>query len=139
MAAVTLQVEIEEQGRARRIVGTPYVVTKSRIIGTDYVVYTAWEPDGYGAGHSTITYERFPFTGWPDLTQFGKWGRVGMERLPQALEDLPAGSDERGRRVREWQAAQYERAYNIICDAYPEARSGRRSMGEIEMVQREEA
>jgi hypothetical protein len=43
------------------------------------------------------------------------------------------------RRVREWQAAQYERAYNIICDAYPGARSGRRSMGEIEMVQREEA
>ena len=90
-----------------------------------------------GAEHGTITYERFPFTGWPDLTQFGKWGRVGTERLPQALEDLPAGSDERVRRVREWQQAQYERAYNIICDAYPEARDGRREMGRITLITQE--
>jgi hypothetical protein len=102
-----------------RVVGTD-------IIGTGIRVYSAWEPSKIGSGgHSTITWCA-DSKGW--------FGRIGTGPLPRDLDALPARSAERSAAVRAWHAAEYDRAYAAILARHPEAGSGRRDMGQIEVT-----
>lgn len=85
------------------------VVRRVQIIGTQHVSYSAWLPvAGSPYGFSTIT-----------TIDGQQYGRLGTERLPDALENLPVRSQARSDRVREWQINVYDNAYNMICEAYP--------------------
>jgi hypothetical protein len=104
-------------------------VKTTDIIGTSIRVFSAWEESAPMGAHSSLclsTYE--------DKT--GVWfGRVGTNRdLPAEVEALPAGSDERIAAVRQWYESHYERAYAAIIAAHPEAATGKRDSGEIELV-----
>lgn len=93
-------------------------VKRTRIIGTDQVVYTAWEP--YDR-HGTMT------------TIDGKlYGRIGTRPLTAELDALPRGTRERVLAVDSYHRAQYGEAYDAIVAAYPEAgMDGVYGMGEI--------
>lgn len=100
----------------------------SKILGGGSTkVYSVWTPSHPFAsfkGHSTIT----RFEGdhrW--------WGRVGTDRLPEWLDKMPPGTDDRIVAVSMWRANIEEIAYSLIILAHPEAVDGRRSMGEIEV------
>lgn len=96
------------------------VIKKYSVAATDLIVYEAWEPSAIMGRHSTIT------------SIDGEWyGRIGTRYLPTELEELPAGSEERLRAVGKWHEDQYEEAYRLILEAFPDADAGRRSMGEI--------
>jgi hypothetical protein len=89
------------------------------------LIYSAWEPDhGYFVSkHGTITHLDVN-----DQSVF--CGRVSTERDPC---DLPAWSVERYNYCRAKQGRLDARAYAMIVEAYPEARHGRKTMGEIEV------
>ena len=97
-------------------------IRRIEIIGSTETVFEVYEPTtGVMAGdHSSIT-------------RIGdQWyGRLGTRRLTPELAALPAMSDERIAAVDAFHAEQYEEAYRLICSIFPEARTGRRSMGEI--------
>lgn len=98
-------------------------VIKTKLIGTNRVVFSAWEPTEFAVGHSVVT------------TIEGKWyGRIGSRRLPEELESLPAMSASRSKAVRAWHQSEYQRAYAIIEEYDPRATCGRRDMGEIEIT-----
>jgi hypothetical protein len=96
------------------------VIRKYSVATTDLIVYEAWEPSALMGPHATIT------------SIDDKWyGRIGTRRPSAELEALPAGSEERFRAVGKWYEDQYDDAYKLIVQAFPEAGAGRRSMGEI--------
>ena len=97
------------------------VVERYPILTTALLAYIALEPEPAGVmgSHSSITY----IEGKP-------YGRIGTRRLPPELERLPPGT-ERVTQVREWQETQYNEAYDLIIKAFPEAKAGKRGMGEI--------
>jgi hypothetical protein len=99
-------------------------IRRTQIIGTNIVVFSAWEPSVLMGAHSNLTSDGN-----------GNWiGRIGTNRnLPSEIETLPPGSDARIDAVRGWYDAQYERAYNLIITAHPEAANGTRRSGEIEI------
>lgn len=118
--------------RLRRLLGVetgPVRVEKSRILATDDVCYTVWVPcDGPMGRFATLT------------TLEGVWyGRVGTDRLTPDLDKLKPGSDERIVKVREFMEKRYAVAYEAILLAFPEARDGRRSMGEITVTVKKNA
>ena len=92
-------------------------VMRYGIIGTDALIYSAWEPD---TGHSTIT-----------RIDDQRVGRVGTRRLTSELDALPARSAERYSAVDSWHADQYTAAYAAIESAFPESAGGTHSMGEV--------
>jgi len=96
------------------------------IIGTDLMIYSAWEPSCWlpegGHAHSSLQH-----------IDGVLMGRVGMRRLPAALEALPAFSDARLTAVQAWEGEQEHEAYAAIVAAFPEAAFGRRSSGEISL------
>ncbi len=97
-------------------------VHRFRILGTTTWVHQAWAPmEGFrfGGPFSTIAHEA---SRW--------WGQVGTDGLPAELDALPRG-EERIARVHAWQEANYQRAYQLIERAFPEAVSSRHSMGDI--------
>jgi hypothetical protein len=61
------------------------------------------------------------------------FGRLGTDRLPASIDALPAMSEERSRQVNAWREAVYTDAYELIIKAFPEAATGRRDMGAIEV------
>jgi hypothetical protein len=95
-------------------------VRSYRIIGTTITVFEVLE--SY-AGHSTLMH----LDGEP-------MGTIGSRKLTPDLANLPAFSHERINAVRAYYDAQYDEAYVLIVAAFPEATSGRRSMGQIEVV-----
>lgn len=103
------------------------LVQRSRLIGTSTLQYAAWAPIegiGFGCPYSTITHMN---DRW--------WGRLGTEReLPPELEALPVRSQERWERVHAWHDANYDRAYQLIERAFPEAAAGHHSMGDITLT-----
>jgi hypothetical protein len=109
---------------------TTTTITRHEIIGTNTVVFEAWEPYRNNS-HSTIT-----------RLKGEAHGRIGTRRLPTELDALPAYSDERLAAVTGWQQDQYDEAYAAILDAFPfieaEADSGEftvhRSMGSIDVT-----
>jgi hypothetical protein len=98
-----------------------FKVERYRILGTRTMIYCVWEPSSPMGGHSTIT------------TINGEWyGRVGTRRLPAWMESLKSMSDERARIVGEYHEAQYQQAYEIIRNAFPEVSIlAHESMGEL--------
>jgi hypothetical protein len=102
-------------------------VTATDIIGTGIRVFSAWEPSKIGTGgHGTIRSFDGAAPGW--------FGRVGTGPLPSDLDALPAYSDERIAAVSSWLLSEYDRAYAAIMEQHPEAGSGRRSMGQVEVT-----
>lgn len=97
-----------------------YRVHRYSILGTDFELYDAWEPDG--SDHTTI------------MTFAEVWlGRVGSRILPPELEGLTPYSLDRFNKVRRWQETEYNRAYEVIKQAFPniDLSRARYSMGEI--------
>lgn len=98
------------------------IVKRFRIIGTNLIIYEAWEPSELMGRHSTVT-----FIG-------GKvWGRIGTDPDQSLFEHLPVG-DDRSEAVRKAYQQRYQVAYDAIVEAFPEADAGKRSMGEIHLV-----
>lgn len=98
-------------------------IKKTKIIGTNITVFSAWEDcPSIFYGHSTITHEDGQW-----------WGRIGTAMLPDALEKLPAFSNERIDKVSNWHEEEYQRAYSLILESFPEAQGGKKFMGEIEI------
>lgn len=96
------------------------VIKKYSVATTDLIVYDAWEPSALMGPHATIT------------SIDDKWyGRIGTKRPPPELEALPRMSEERFRAVGKWYEDQYEEAYELIVQAFPEAKAGKRGIGEI--------
>jgi len=114
------------QTDADRFVGQ-FLVRRYRILGTQTVVYDAWEPDERIArtgveifGHSMLTHHAGRW-----------WGQIGTGPLPASVDALPTRSDERSHAYRVWAVAEHARAYALIMQAFPEAATGRRHAGEI--------
>ena len=98
------------------------VVKRSRILSTQFVIYSAWERGATTGTHSTIT------------TIDGAWyGTFHSRRDESTFAHLPGGSPERIAAVRAHYAANDAAAYEAIITAFPEATEGRRSDGEIEV------
>lgn len=100
-------------------------VTTTGIVGTDFVVFGAWEPfDGHWSSRPIAD---------------RSMGRIGTRRLPAELDALEAGSDDRAERIRRWYEDQYAEAYGIIRDAVDPAGWDRslETGGEIEVYMRE--
>jgi len=103
------------------------IVHKTRIIGTNRVIFSAWEPT-YGSpekgfNHTTITMIN------------GSWyGKVGTHRLPAYLTPRPRGRNNTleawitydivVRAADEWTQANRRRAYFAIEFDYPEISAG---------------
>jgi hypothetical protein len=104
------------------------VVMATRIISTNRVIFSAWEPSSLAGHHMTVTHHE-------DL---GWLGRIGAKRIPPEINALPPG-EERGAKVRAFYAAENDRAYAAIIDMFDDPtmgerlRSGKCSTGEIEI------
>lgn len=100
--------------------GGAYAVQRVRIIGTPFVVYSAWErraPDH--RVHTTIGAERY--------------GKVTSRALPADIAALPVGA-ERFAMVDAWRAELERQAIALIREAYPEAvASGQATHGDVEV------
>lgn len=95
------------------------IIQRSRVIGTNTVVYTAWEPSKLRGNHSTVT------------TFDGKWyGRIGTDPERALFDHIPVG-DDRSEAVQEAYEQRFRVAYDAILKAFPEAAIGTRSGGEI--------
>jgi len=98
------------------------IVKRFRVIGTQTVVYQAWEPSGIRGRHSSVT------------TVDGQWyGKVGTDPDPALYDHLPVG-DERSRNLQQAYQERYAVAYQAIIEACPETADGHRSDGEIEIT-----
>lgn len=97
------------------------IVARIPIIGTKTIVFNAYEPTNMSRHeHSTIT------------TINGKWyGTIGSRTLPKDLDALKPMSDERSRKVGVFHEKNYQEAYKQIIKAFPEAKGGHPSMGEL--------
>lgn len=91
------------------------VVHKYNIIGTNLVVYNAWEPSSVMGKHSSITF-----------IDSKCYGQIGHRHMPPETEALPAGTEERVNAVTQNYREQDEEAYRVIIEAFPEAAAGKR-------------
>lgn len=95
------------------------IIQRYSILTTDILVYSAWEPSTITGRHSTIT------------SLNNKWyGRIGSRLLPPDINKIPFGP-ERLAAVEKWHKDQYQEAYSLIIEAFPEAKTGHRDMGDI--------
>lgn len=87
------------------------IVNKVKIVGTNYIVYTAYERISsiFNCPHSIITF----FDGVP-------YGQIGTAPDSRMYERLPSGSEERIQAVQKAYQEEYERAYRAIFAQYPE-------------------
>ena len=99
------------------------IVERYQIIGTRMMIYAAWElTEGIHGKHSTIQHIN------------GLWyGKIGTRRIDCKL---PAFTKERSDYVMSEYDKQYNEAYKLITDNFPEASilSGHDSMGDIEVT-----
>ena len=108
----------------KQVVIAGKVVRRYNIITTKLYVYDVYEKTaGVTGEHSTIT------------TIDGIWyGRVGTRRLTPELDSLPTYTVERSNAVHGFLQQQYDEAYALIHQAFPESISGRHDIGDIEVV-----
>ena len=78
------------------------------IIGTDRVVYSAWQ---LGQNYSTITHLDPENPVW--------FGRTGTEHVPPRINAIEEGLC-RIREFHNWRQSTYETAYEVILTAFPE-------------------
>lgn len=99
-------------------------VTKTRILGTQLDVYTAWEPSIIAGNHSTITF-------FEDKC----YGKIGTNPDKTLYEKYPPGTQERFDMVNKAYEEQYNRAYELIYQEYPQLKTipHKKFMGEIEV------
>jgi hypothetical protein len=100
------------------------VVQRFRILSTQCVVYRAYERTIGGAfgSHQTVT------------TIDGEWyGTLHSRRDDSTYRHLAGGSDERIAAVRAHYNATDAEAYEAILAAFPDAASGKRNDGDIEI------
>lgn len=105
------------------------IVQKVRIISTNCHVYSVYEPE--------VRTEKHPYGIHQTVTSFGgkPYGQIGSRRIPAEIDEIPGKTDERSQAVRAWYAAQQEEAYAIIISAFPEAATGKRGYGDIEVYE----
>jgi hypothetical protein len=108
-------------------------IHRYNIIGTNLWVYDVYEPTaapriGNGFGHSTFTSNNM-FS----ESKHAWFGKLGTRRLTPELDALPAMSAARSEAVQKFHNDQYDEAYRLIMEAFPEAAKGHRSMGSIEI------
>lgn len=104
-----------------------------RIIGTDLVIYEAWEPTYPGGGHTTVSFGHF-------LDDERQYGLVTSRGLPPEVEKLPGGSPERVGAVLLYQARLGAIAFNAITKACPELKNdpeAKFNRGRIEVTRAE--
>jgi hypothetical protein len=87
------------------------IVTKTTVLGTNHVVYSAWEP-GTTATHYTIMSSIDDEVTWH--------GRIDTVFPPEAFEALRSNTEERRRAVGLWQVAAKKRALAYVYVAFPE-------------------
>lgn len=112
------------------------IVQRIQIIGTQVLVFNAYEPSAItlvavedaakgagGVGHSTIS------------SFDGEWyGDIASRRLTPELAAMRSMSEERSNAVDAYHRANYEAAYALILQAFPEAAAGTRRGGEITLT-----
>jgi len=102
-------------------------IDRTRIIGTDTVVFSAWEPSRGTMSPNAWSHSIISTLGGDSFL-----GQVGSRHLPIQLSTLPAMSAERSAAVRAYHAAEYQRAYSLIRDKYPDIPpDAREDMGSI--------
>jgi hypothetical protein len=84
-------------------------IERTRIIGTDTVVFSAWEPS-----KCTLAPNAWSHSSISALGGDASWGMVGSRHLPIHLATLPAMSAERSAAVHAYRAREYQRAYALI-------------------------
>lgn len=108
-------------------------VKRYQIATTALVIYAAYEPTGPrlgGDGRVLTPWSHHSVTRIDDVY----FGHVGTADLPDELNALPGLSRERSDAVGAWYKSEWARAHALILQAFPEAASGRRSDGDIELV-----
>jgi hypothetical protein len=95
------------------------MVRKYRIIGTNMVVFDAYERQDETTHATTITF-------WDGE----KWGRIGTDPDVSKFKHITAG-EKRSQAVQDAYGAEYLRAYQDILEIFPEAEAGQYYMGEI--------
>ena len=94
--------ETNEQGNA-------YIARRYGILTTSYVCYAVYEPSALMGNHSTI------------MVHNGKWlGEVTTRRLPDALEAMKPGSQERINTVTAYLDGWKAFAESLIRSAFPQ-------------------
>lgn len=86
-----------------------YAIERTKIIGTNLYVFTAWECDDEHCQHSTIKHIG-------DV----RYGQVSSRRLPAYIEAIPLGSDARLAAVSAWQAGRDAAERRLIESIFPE-------------------
>lgn len=85
------------------------IVNRFQVIGTNYIVYQAWEPcPSIMNAHSSITH-------------FGDalYGKITSRPLPEHFKAMMPGSNERSKAVREWYQSLYAESIAAILAKYP--------------------
>jgi hypothetical protein len=113
--------------------GKRFIVKRIRNISRGWFTYTAWEED---VNHSTITStyknDDLSFMERTEPSNVIWWGQVGCCRLPPEIGKLPQG-EERIQAIQEFYEEQYQLAYQLIIEAFPEASCGRKYAGNIDL------
>lgn len=98
------------------------IVRRIRILSTQIVVYSAWEISNFARNHSTIT------------TFDDQWyGTIHSRRDDSTYCHLRGGSDKRIAAIIAHYDANDVESYAAIIAAFPEAATGKRLYGEIEI------
>lgn len=110
---------------------SPVIVHAVRIIGTDFVEYSA-----YSLGDVTDAHGYRDFS---TIQSFNGryYGRIGTRRISAEIEAMAGGSPERVAAAHAHSAAEYAQAYAAIEAAFPETVNGRHVMGTISVTVRQ--
>lgn len=98
--------------------GNHYLVHRYSILTTSYVCYAVYEPSALMGNHSTITTREETR---PDGSIYVTWlGDVTTRRLPDALEAMTPGSQERIKAVDAYLDGWKAFAESLIRSAFPQ-------------------
>lgn len=101
----------------------PVRVAYHRIIGTDVVVFRAWERvAGVACGHTTIT-------SYPEGDGWKWWGAVSARPLPEEVERMPYDGD-RATAARAFRVGTFRESERLVLFAFP-ALAGLAKDGEV--------
>lgn len=101
------------------------VVKRTRILGTNTFLYTAWEPSSLMGNHHSITHID------------GKcYGQIGTTCICDEIKALPGGSQERIDACELHREKEKNRAYEAIFNEYPNLEGFKLGYaGEIEVTE----
>lgn len=96
------------------------VIKTAQVVGSNKVIYSAWEPSSLTGRHHVITF-----------IDGVCYGQVGRTRIGDEIEAMPGGSAERIEACRAHRERDCARAYAAITSAYPNLEIVRCDDGEI--------